>query len=218
MNHYHYAWYLGMFGRVEEAVAEHRRAQELDPLTPFHTTWLPALYLFSEDYERALPLARENVKRYDPGIIAHYVLGETLARMGRYEEAIAVHEKLAATAPVWSHALGLTYARAGRTEDARRILRQLEAQPPGSWVAYGLAGMHAALGNRGEALHWLEYEPAHAWLAAAAAWWPEFEPYRDDPRFQAILRRMNLQLVPGAPAPVALPMVAPPLSGIASPG
>ena len=218
MNHYHYAWYLAMFGRVEEALAEHRRAQELDPLTPLHTTWLPALYWFSEDYEQALPLARENVERYNPGIIAHYVLGGTLARMGRYEEAIAAHEKLAAIFPRWSYALGLTYARAGRTEDARRIIEQFEAQPPSSWVAYGLAGMHAALGNRDEALHWLEYEPAHAWVAWAVAWWPEFKPYRDDPRFQAIVRRMNLKLVPGQRAPVALPVVAPPLSGTEAAG
>jgi serine/threonine-protein kinase len=215
MNHYHYAWYLALFGRVEEALAEHRRAQELDPLTPLHTTWLPAVYWFSEDYERALPLARENVERYDPGIIAHYVLGETLARMGRYEEAIATHEKLATIFPRWSYALALTYARAGRTEDTRRILEQFEAQPPSSWVANGLARMHAALGNRDEALHWLEYEPAHGWVAWAVAWNSGFEPYRDDPRFQAIVRRMNLELVPGERAPVALPPIVPPLAGAA---
>ncbi len=215
MNHYHYAWYLALFGRVEEALAEHRRAQELDPLTPLHTTWLPAVYWFSEDYERALPLARENLERYDTGIIAHFVLGETLARMGRYEEAIATHEKLATIFPRWSYALALTYARAGRTEDARRILEQFEAQPPSSWVAMGLARMHAALGNRDEALHWLEYEPAHGWVAWGVAWDPVFKPFRNDPRFQAMARRMNLQLVPGNRAPVALPVAAPPLSGAA---
>jgi serine/threonine-protein kinase len=215
MNHYHYAWYLALFGRVEEALEEHRRAQELDPLTPLHTTWLPAVYWFSGDYERALPLARENVERYDPGIIAHYVLGETLARIGRYDEAIATHEKLADIFPRWSFPLALTYVRAGRTEDARRILEQYEAQPPSSWVANGLARMHAALGNRDEALRWLEYEPAHGWVAWNVAWGPEFLAYRDDPRFTAVVRRMNLRLVPGERAPVALPVAAPPLSGAA---
>jgi len=216
MNHYHYAWYLALFGRVEEALTEHRRAQELDPLTPLHTTWLPAVYWFSDDYEQALPLARENVERYDPGVIAHYVLGETLARMRRYEEAIAAHEKLATIFPAWSYPLALTYARAGRTEDARRILEQYEAQPPSSWVANGLARMHAALGNLDEALRWLEYEPAHGWVAWAVAWSPAFQPYRDDQRFQAIVRNMNLEFVPGQRAPVARSMSAPPLSGAPS--
>ncbi len=212
MNHYHYAWYLVLFGRVKEALVEHRRAQELDPLTPLHTTWLPAVYWGSGDYERALPEARENVERYDPGLVAHYVLGETLARMGRYDEAIATHEKLATIFPLWSSALALTYARAGRTEDARRILRHIEAQPPSSFGAAGLARIHAVLGNRDEALHWLEYEPAHAWVAWAVAG-DGFDAFRGDPRFEAVMRRMNLRRGPGDQHPVALPVVAPPLAG-----
>ncbi|MBE0594084.1 MAG: protein kinase, partial [Gemmatimonadales bacterium] len=212
MNHYHYAWYLVLFGRVEEALTEHRRAQELDPLTPLHTTWLPAVYFGSGDYERALPLARENVERYDPGIVAHYVLGETLARMGRYDEAIEVHEKLATIFPGWSSALALTYARAGRTEDARRILEQIEAQPPSSFNANGLARLHAVLGDRDEALHWLEYEPPHAWVAWTVAG-DEFNTFRGEPRFEAVMRRMNLQMAPGDRVPTPLPVVAPPLAG-----
>jgi tetratricopeptide (TPR) repeat protein len=212
MNHYHYAWYLVLFGRVEEALAEHRRAQELDPLTPLHTTWLPAVYWGSGDYERALPLARENVERYDPGIIAHYVLGETLARMGRYDEAVEVHEKLATIFPGWSSALALTYARAGRTEDARRILAQIEAEPPSSFNANALARVHAALGNRDEALHWLEYEPAHGWVAWTVSG-SLFDTFRGDPRFEAVMRRMNLQMAPGDRVPTPLPVVAPPLAG-----
>ena len=40
MNHYHYAWYHALFGRLDEAIAEHKRAQALDPLRPLHTAWL----------------------------------------------------------------------------------------------------------------------------------------------------------------------------------
>jgi serine/threonine-protein kinase len=214
MNHYHYAWYLCLFRRAEEALVEHRRAQELDPLTPLHTTWLPAVYWCSEDpeFEKALPLARENVERYVPGVIAHYVLGETLANMGRYEEAIEVHEKLATIFPGWSSALGSTYARAGRIEDARRILEELEAQPPSSFNANGLASLHAILGNRDEALRWLEYEPAHGWMAWTVTS-KEFDPFRGDPRFEAVMRRMNLRMAPGDRVPTPLPVVARPLAG-----
>jgi tetratricopeptide (TPR) repeat protein len=215
MNHYHYAWYLALFGRVDEAVAEHERARELDPLTPLHTTWLPALHWFSGDYERALPEARENVKRYVSGHVAHFVLGETAARLKLYDEAIAAHEQLARVRPSWSSALGQTYARAGRTEDALRILRQMEAQPPSSWNAYGLALVNAEFGNWDETFRWLEYEPSHAWLAwvAASQYADLWEPYRDDPRYQALMRRMNLRYGPDDGHPVPLPVVAPPLQG-----
>ncbi len=191
MNHYHYAWYLALCGRTEEAIAEHKRAQALDPLTPLHTVWLPGLYLYLGQYEKALVTARLSVGEYPGNATALFVLGMSAAQMGEYDEAIAAHEKMAAINPVWKHALGRTYALAGRTDDARRILRELEAQPPTSWGAIGLADLHAALGNTDEAFRWLQYDPPHAWLP-----WsrnnPALEPLRDDPRFQDLLRRLSL--------------------------
>ncbi len=76
------------------------------------------------------------------------------------------------------------------------IFGQVEAQPINAWTALRLAYTHAALGNRDEALRWLEYEPSHAHAAWVAAN-PQFEAYRDDPRFQAVMRRRNLRIEPG---------------------
>ena len=210
MNHFHYAWYLAVFGRVEEALAEHRLAQALDPLTPLHTTWLAALHWFSGDNEQALKEARDVMERYPNGGIANYVLGESAARLGLYEEAIAAHEKAASIYPPYRVYLGHTYARAGRTDDALKIVRELEAQPPNGWNALGLAFVHAALGNRTEALRWLEYTPAHAWAPVVAVY-PQFDAYRNDPRFQAVLRRMNLLYGPEDRYPIPLPVVTSPL-------
>jgi len=206
MNHYHYAWFLVLFGRVDEALAEHRRGQELDPLSPYHTVWIPSLYWYRGDDERALREARIAAERYPQDLAAQYVLGESAARLGLYEEAIAAHEEMAALYRGLIPILGHTYARAGRTDDALRILRELEAQPPTPWNARGLACIHAALGNRDEALRWLEFEPAHHWVAwdASQGLW---EAHRDEPRFQAVLRRMNLRFEPGDRYPVPLPAV-----------
>ncbi len=208
MNHYHYAWYLALFGRVEEALAEHRRAAELDPLTPLHTVWIPALYWFSGDYERALDEALPLLEKYPENYIIRTVAAGSAARLGRFDEAVAFAEEAAAVRPRLAYRAGVYYAQAGRTEDALHALRDLEALPPTPYTALRLAGLHAALGNRDEALRWLEFEPKHA-FAGWIAWSPWFESYRDDPRFQAILRRMNQELVPGQRAPVPLPMVPP---------
>ncbi len=209
MNHYHYAWYLALFGRVDEAVAEHRRAQELDPLTPLHTVWIPALYWFSGDNERALAEARTTAEQYPQSRVAHFVLGQSAGRLGLYDEAIAAHEKMVTFSMAYIPYLGHTYALAGRGEDALRIVRELEAQPPTPWNAKGLALIHAALGNRDEALRWLTYEQHHAWLAwsATSMYEDQWETYRDDPRYQALMRRMNLRYGPGDEDPVPLPPV-----------
>jgi TolB-like protein len=206
MNHYHYAWWLVMFGHVEEAVREHELAKQLDPLTPLHTVWLPALYWFSQDYDTALEEALAVVAQIPNGGVANYVLGETYARLGRWDEAIAAQEKMVAAFPPFVMFLGYTYLRAGRMDEGLTILEQLESQPPSPFNALGLAIMYAALGNREEALTWLEYEPEHAWTPGfASAMSSDFDGYRDDPRYQAVLRRWNLRIEPGDLVPTALP-------------
>ncbi len=193
MNHYHYAWYLILFGRVEEALAEHERARELDPLTPLHTVWMPGVYLYTGRYAEALEEARRTVELYPEHAAALYVLGTSAAQMGAYDEAIDAHEKMARINPRWTFALGRTYAVAGRIDDALRILADLEAQPPSSWGAIGLADLHAALGNKDGAFRWLAYEPPHGWLPWSRAN-PALEPLRDDPRFHDLLRRLDLPI------------------------
>ena len=213
-NHYHYAWYLAMFGQVEEGVAEHTRAKELDPLTPHHTVLLPGMYWFMGDNERALDEARTTLEQFPQFPFSHFMVGESAVRLGLYDEAIAAHEEMVKLFPPFISHLGHTYARAGRTDDALRIVREVETQPPSPWNAKGLALTYAALGNREEALRWLEYEPAHAWVAwMTTSWFRDFDTYRDDPRFQALLGRMNLQFGPGDRWPVPLPVVHPDLPG-----
>ena len=210
MNHYHYAWFLALFGRVEEAIAEHTRAAELDPLTPLHTVWIPALHWFSGDYERALEQALPLLERYPENSIIWRVAARSAAYLGRIDEAIAYAEKASALRPGVASRLAVYYWMAGRTDEALSLMREIEALPPSPYVALRLAVLHATLGNRDEAIGWLEYEPGHAfkgWIA----WDPAFESLRDDPRFQATLRRMNQELVPGQIAPVPLPVEAPDL-------
>jgi TolB-like protein len=214
MNHYHYAWYLAVFGRTEEALAEHRRAQELDPLTPLHTVWIPALYGFSEepDTVRALTEARLNVEQYPDNETAWMVLAWAAKDAGLLDEALAAAERVVALIPEMELFLAEFYAWVGRREEALRIVERFEALPPNAGLAGALAAAHAALGNKDEALRWLDYEPHHAW-AAAVPWDPSFQPYHDDPRFQAFLRRMNMELVLGQRAPRPLPVEARPLAG-----
>jgi tetratricopeptide (TPR) repeat protein len=190
-NHYHYAWYLVTVGRLEDALREHDRARELDPLRPLNTVWIPGLYWAMRDHERAVAEARKVALQYPDHPVPLFVLGSSAAQLGAYDEAIAAHERMVAINPRWRYALGVTYALAGRIEDALRIVAELAAEPPSSWGAMGLAELHAALGHKEEALRWLEYEPRHAWWAGFLEL-PAYDFLRMEPRFQSLVRLVNL--------------------------
>ena len=111
--------------------------------------------------------------------------------MGEHAEALTAHEKMAAINPDWKFALGRTYAAAGRTDEARQILLELEAQPPTSWGAFGLADLNAALGNADATFRWLNYDPPHAFMPWSRLS-PTLRPFRNDPRFHALMRRLKL--------------------------
>ncbi len=191
LNHYHYAWYLSLFGRLDEAIAEHKRAQELDPLDPLHTAWLGQLYIQAGRYDEAVAEADKSLELapdFGPGL---FVLGNAYQAKGMNEEAIEVHERMATAFPRLRFRLGVTYAAAGRPDQARAILAELEKQPATPLNAFGLAILCAALGETDKAFRWLAYEQPHAWLPWVRVN-PVFEPLRDDPRYQDFLRKLNL--------------------------
>jgi tetratricopeptide (TPR) repeat protein len=191
MNHYHYAWYLLLMNRYEEAKVQHELAYEIEPLIPFQAATLGALYLYDGDTEAAIEQTRRALELNPDGSFGLLVLGWALLLEGRYDEAIATSERLAELHPVWRGELGLTYAYAGRTEDARRIAAELESQEQDPFGAYGLARLYGALGENDDAFRWLAYEPPHAWVPWVAVE-PILEIPWDDPRFHDFLRRLNL--------------------------
>ncbi len=191
MNHYHYAWYLALFGRLDEAIEQHTLARELDPFRPLHSVWLGHLYNFIGQYDEAASEALAALEHFPDHAVGLLVLGIAYANKGMYEDAIALHEKVVTINSSWKWALGRTYADAGREEDAQRILAELEEEEVTPWNALGLAIVNSALGEYDEAYRWLAYEPPHAWLP-----WTTIDPLltvpRDDPRFSDLLRRLNL--------------------------
>jgi tetratricopeptide (TPR) repeat protein len=200
MNHYHYAWYLDLFGRLDQAIAEHERAQELDPFNPLHTAWLAPLYAKDGRLEEGVAQARAAMKLQSRIPVAHLALGYTYLLTSRWTDASEVLEPAAAEVPPLRGFLATAYARAGRENEARAIAVDLE-RTPSSMSALGLVEIYAALGEWGRALVWLEYEPRHVWLP----WYVKQDApaeLRRSPRFQAVLQDMHLE--GSAPAPPEL--------------
>ncbi len=195
MNHYHYAWYLLLMNRYEEAKVEHELAYEIEPLIPFQAATLGWLYAYNGETDRAIEQARRALELNPDGGFSLLVLGSALRLESRYDEAIAAHERLVEIHPVWRWVLGVTYAFAGRTEDARRIAAELESQEQDPFGAFGIASLYGALGENDDVFRWLAHEPPHAWVPWAVVD-PMFPIPRDDPRFQEFLDRLDLPWQP----------------------
>jgi TolB-like protein/Flp pilus assembly protein TadD len=191
MAHYHYSWALYLWGRMEEAIEEHKLAQKYDPFNPLHTAWLGELYIIEGRYDDAVKEALESLEIQKDYAVGYFVLGSAYVKMGRIDEAINIHKKLAELYPVWNWALGLTYAVTNHIEEAEKILREIEARPISPFNAFSRVVVNAALGNKDEAFKWLAYEPHHGWIAWAAVL-PWFKGLHGDPRFNEFVNKLNL--------------------------
>jgi tetratricopeptide (TPR) repeat protein len=189
--HYHDAWFHVLFGRMEEAIEAHKRAQQLDPLMPLHTGWLGGLYNMDGRYQEAIVEAQKAIDMAPGFPVGYIILAEAHRAQGRLGEAIEAARTAVELAPPWKSELGRLYAQAGRMAEARQILTEIESEPLTGWNAMARAQMHMGLGNEDEVFRWLNYEHPHAWLPwiRVLDW---FEGLRDDPRFAALLERMNL--------------------------
>jgi serine/threonine protein kinase/tetratricopeptide (TPR) repeat protein len=192
MTHYHYAWYLALFDRLDEAIVEHKHARELDPLRALHTGWLGQLYNYAGRYDEAIIEAKKALE-INPNFWPSYlVMRIAYSRKGMHEEAIAAAKNLVEINPLRGNpSLVTAYAEAGQREQALVIASKMEEDKTNSTaVAY------QTLGDKERALQVLEscYEAHWSTLPWMRVHGNEFDPLRNDPRFQDLLRRMGLPL------------------------
>ncbi len=194
--HFFYSHCLALHGRSDEALAEARRAHELDPLNAQVATALPwALYL-ARRYDEAIAVQRKSLD-LDPDFAwGHMILALALTAKGRYAEALAAARKMAALAgdaPTIAGLLGYVAGRAGERAEAQQILTALERRPPGN-TAFAIALVHLGLGDNEQALRWLQaaYEERSEWLVTDMPA-PNFDSLRQDPRFRALMRKVGIE-------------------------
>jgi TolB-like protein/Flp pilus assembly protein TadD/6-pyruvoyl-tetrahydropterin synthase len=192
MAHYHYAWGLYLWGRMDEAIAEHKLAQKYDPYNPMHTAWLGGLYNYAGRNEEAIQEALKSLEIQKDYPLGYSILGRAYLDMGRYEEAIKTHQKLSELNPNQPNVdLCHTYIKTGHLEEAEKILAEIKQKEVTPLRAYNLAGIYASLGRKDEAFKWLKYEPHSVFLAWAAVV-PFFESLHGDPRWDEFVKKLNL--------------------------
>jgi DNA-binding winged helix-turn-helix (wHTH) protein/tetratricopeptide (TPR) repeat protein len=193
-----YAKLLVALERTDEAIAEMKLAQELDPLSLMVNTAVGGPYLYSGQYDLAIKQFRK-VLELDPDFVpAIYSIGVCYTWKQMHEEAIAAHRKVLELSGEHSFALaGLaaTYAVAGRRAEAESTLeRLLEISRQRHVITYGLAAIYASLGDKDKAFEWLEisYDERDGHLVDLKIE-PFFAPLRDDPRYIDLMHRVGLK-------------------------
>jgi serine/threonine protein kinase/tetratricopeptide (TPR) repeat protein len=193
--HLWYGWTLGLMGLFDEAIAEAKRALELDPLS-LNINWLlGVVYLFARQYDRAIEQFRKTLELDPNFFVVHAFLGLAYIQKSMYEESIAELEKAVAISPINLSltCLGYGYAAAGRRLEAQKVLDQLNEISKEKYVpALHRAIICAGLGEKDKAFEWLQKAYEERFIIAIKVN-QAFDSLRSDPRFADLLRRMNLQ-------------------------
>ncbi|HET6898184.1 MAG TPA: winged helix-turn-helix domain-containing protein [Vicinamibacteria bacterium] len=199
--HRAYAVYLMTMRRHEEALAEAQRARELSPLSPVINAELGTALVRLGRCDEAVAGLHKTLEIDPESVRLYQTLGEAYDAKGQWLEGLAALEKSDTLSPAPYPWLGFAYGMAGRRREALEVLARLDRASRERFVSpQSFAVVHLGLGDRGQALFWLEkaYDQ-HAFEVLGFSG-EIYDQLRDDPRFQDLLRRMRLPIA-GDPAP-----------------
>jgi eukaryotic-like serine/threonine-protein kinase len=196
--HSMFGWLLVATKRFDESIAEHERACTLDPLSgEANMLWGQSLY-YAHRYDQAIEQLRNTIDLAPDLWPTHDLLGWVYEVKGQLPEAIGEFQKarqIAGTIAEPLSSLGRAYALEGKVAEARKVLVELNELSKDNWVPpYNFAVIYSALGDKDQAMASLEKAfEERSWYVTNLAVDPKVDNLRSDPRFQDLLRRMNLQ-------------------------
>jgi tetratricopeptide (TPR) repeat protein len=200
-THAYYANFLAMMGRIDEAIAHGERSLELDPFNAlFHGLYSMDLF-FGRRYDDAIAAARTALAIQPGEVRARATLGFAFLAKGMRDEHLDHLREWATHDPEFVVAFEQGLAEAGNEGAFRRIADIMAARweesggvpGPGVFGPGIIARWYLFAGDHEKAMRWLETglevrDPGMPYVAADSL----HDPLRPDPRFQDLLRRMNL--------------------------
>jgi len=188
--HQFYAEFLDAMGRYDEAIAEFKRAQELDPLSLIINAISGWPYHRKGMYDKAIEHYKKTLEMDPDFRPAHSYLARAYMEMGMYEEALKEYKLLNSL-----KGMGFTYAKMGKTAEANKVLNKLREQSRHTYISpFGMARICFAIGENDQGFQWLEkaYEDREYEMTSLEVN-PLFDNVRSDPRFKALLKKINLE-------------------------
>jgi adenylate cyclase len=193
--HFWYSYLLRSLRRSDEQIEELRTVIELDPLweTPKHM--LALAYAQAGDLASAIASAEAQRDNQPADPSAHLLLGLIYARAARKNDA--QRELESATGPLGNDLRmnrAILRAWLGNPEEARRLVTEKESASRATYVKPGdIPELYAVLGEIEKALDRLEREEQDG---ESSLWFRHrslsFDSIRAEPRFRALLKKLNL--------------------------
>ncbi|HXD34816.1 MAG TPA: winged helix-turn-helix domain-containing protein [Pyrinomonadaceae bacterium] len=194
--HQWYSSFLISLERVDEAIAEAKRTEELEPLAFTASSHLGWIYYLAGQSDRAIEQCTK-ILALDPNSFpARRYRGLAYEQKGMYREAIDEFQKgvKVSGSPLMLALLGHAYAASGQKSEAQRVLNELADLQNRRYVSsYTVGAIYAGLGDKDQAFKWLEkaYDERDVWLMNLKVD-PVFAKIRSDKRFPDLLARAGL--------------------------
>ena len=193
--HHWYAWHLSLLGRYDEAIAEMKKAENLDPLSLIINADLAELLVLAHSYDESIRQSRKTIEMDPNFALAHNQLAQAYLQKNMNREAVTELEtaaQLSGDSPTVIANLARAFTASGKRSEAARLLNDLKKRSNSSYsCAAEIAVIYVALGDKTQAMIWLEkgYEER---FNPGVLLRPGFDPVRSEPRFEELVRRIGL--------------------------
>jgi len=195
-HHWYGDAYLEEMGKMDQALAEISKAQQLDPLSPIIATDLGKGLILARRYDDAIGQLKKALELDSNFSLAHYWLYCAYTEKGIYSEAFTELEKVKPLLGRNRYLAESAFleARSGNKEQARKMLAQVLQISQREYVnPAALAVAFTALGEKDQAFAWLEKGyAAKLPFVGSLKIVPALDPLRSDPRFADLVRRTGL--------------------------
>jgi len=196
--HANYSLYLSNMGRHDEAIKEAKRGLESDPLSLDINNTLGWILHEARQYDHQIEILQNLLEIDQNNWLAHSNLALAYAEKGMYNKAIVEVKKaikLSGNNKFDLATLGYIYVLTERKDEAKKLLDDLlEHSKKQNVSSFHVASVYTYLGQKDQAFEWLEkaYEERDLYLTQLKVY-PLFDSLRSDPRFKALLKKMNLE-------------------------